>query len=94
MSFQRLIITCTTVLDKDANHLRVDRDVVSADCKKYIFFIHGHDLLSLPRSSNFLRKRVLRLMLWIKASVILRVDITVEKEIERTARDQRSNDQN
>lgn len=33
-------------------------------------------------------------MLWIKASVILRVDITVEKEIERIARDQISNDQN
>lgn len=33
-------------------------------------------------------------MLWINARVILRLDITVEKEIEGIARDQISNGQN
>lgn len=67
---------------------------MSAGCKKYIF-VNPRALTSLPPpQQRFLKKESLRLMLWIKASVILRVDITVEKEIERIARDQLSNGQN
>lgn len=62
--------------------------------KNTYLLIRGPDLLPSPRQQHFLKKQSLRLMLWIKASVILRVDITVEKEIERIARDQISNDQN
>lgn len=43
---------------------------------------------------HFLKKEGLRLMLWIKALVVLRDDITVEKEIEKIAKDQINNDQN
>lgn len=49
--------------------------------RKYIFVNLGLDLVSSCMATIFLRR--VRLTLWIRASVILRVDTAFEKEIER-----------